>query len=399
MTTFRYTARGPDGAPQRGELEAGSFAEAERRLREQGVEPLEVEIVEKGGNEELSAREAEHVVAQVADLSISEQPLASGLRAAADECSSHRVARALRRIALEVERGTPLDKVLEQQSKRLPPHVRGLVRAATRSGRLGPALEELVESQRVMRDVFWSVFGAVAYPLLILGLTVFLLVLLPIFIIPVFKTMFLEFDLALPVMTKVLIATSDFVRWLVSDVGKWFVLAVITFLLIVKWVLPVIFGRGLMRRVVATVPLVGPLWTWSGAASFSRLLAVLVENDVPMAEALYLTADGVRDPNVREACVQLGEGVEEGQPLSQMLSSTRRLPASLIPLVRCGEKTGELADALRQASDMFIGRIRLRALLLRSISPPLVFIFVLLVMGFSVISLFMPLVSLISGLS
>ena len=72
---------------------------------------------------------------------------------------------------------------------------------------------------------------------------------------------------------------------------------------------------------------------------------------------------------------------------------------TLLPFVRWGEETGQLADGLRTASEMFVLRLQMRAFLLRSISPPVVFIFVGMLVGFCVIALFMPLVSLIRGLT
>jgi type IV pilus assembly protein PilC len=71
----------------------------------------------------------------------------------------------------------------------------------------------------------------------------------------------------------------------------------------------------------------------------------------------------------------------------------------MVPLIRWGETTGELPEALRISCEMFLQRVRTRSLLLRSVSPPLVFILVGLAIGFMVIALFMPLVSLIQGLS
>jgi type IV pilus assembly protein PilC len=102
---------------------------------------------------------------------------------------------------------------------------------------------------------------------------------------------------------------------------------------------------------------------------------------------------------LREVCQVLGEGVERGRPLSDLVAGTPQLPASLVPLLRWGEKTGELADALRTANEMLLGRVRTRAMLLRSISPPVVFILVFLVVGFMLVSLFLPLFSLIQGLA
>ena len=78
---------------------------------------------------------------------------------------------------------------------------------------------------------------------------------------------------------------------------------------------------------------------------------------------------------------------------------TNRLPASMRPFVAWGERTGNLPEALRAVTEMLLSRIQMRTVLLRSIAPPVVFILVGMVVGFMIVSLFMPLVALIQGLS
>jgi type IV pilus assembly protein PilC len=125
----------------------------------------------------------------------------------------------------------------------------------------------------------------------------------------------------------------------------------------------------------------------------------MLEYDIPLPDALVLARDGVHDPDVREVATLLARGVAQGQTLSDLLAESNRLPASITPFVRWGERTGKLPEALRAVTDMLMLRVQMRTLLLRSITPPVAFIFVGLLVGFMVISLFAPLVSLISGLS
>ncbi|MDA1055300.1 MAG: type II secretion system F family protein [Planctomycetota bacterium] len=125
----------------------------------------------------------------------------------------------------------------------------------------------------------------------------------------------------------------------------------------------------------------------------------MLEYDIPLPDALLLARDGVRDPDVREVAMLFARGVENGRALSDLLTETDRLPASITPFVRWGERTGKLPEALHAITDMLLLRVQMRTLLLRSIAPPMVFIVVGILVGFMIISLFMPLVSLIQGLS
>jgi type IV pilus assembly protein PilC len=270
---------------------------------------------------------------------------------------------------------------------------------ATRTGRLGPALEELLAYQRMAREAVGNVWSGVAYPLVVLGLALLLLTVVPLTIVPEFKRIFAEFGTDLPVATQAVVMISDTMVWLIIGPGRWIVLAVFLAGGLMLALPPLLGSPGGLRVVSQALPLVGVLGQWLGAAAWCRLLAVLVDHGVPLAEALRLAGEGVRDAGLRELSRQFSAGVERGESLADLLAAAPRLPASLVPLVRWGEKTHTLGDALRSAADLFLERIRLRSMLLRSISPPLVFILVAAVVGFVVMSLFLPLLSLIQGLA
>jgi type II secretory pathway component PulF len=355
--------------------------------------------VGKSSAPKLSQKESEDVVVTIAELSNSELPLVEGLRAAADEAASPRVAKALRQIAADVEQGYALDSVVSQREQFLPPHVRGLIAAASRTHRMGVALDDLVEHHRATREVWAKVLGAIAYPLIVLGLTLFIMMFLPIFIVPTFKKMFEEFGLELPAVTRAVITFSDSVLWFGHSPGLWVAMTLCTALVVLMTLACFGIGTPATHRFATTIPLVGPIWQWSGTAAFARLLATMLDYDIPLPDALVLTRDGVRDPEVREVAALLARGVEQGRTLSDLLAESNRLPASITPFVRWGERTGKMAEALRAVTDMLMLRVQMRTLLLRSITPPVVFILVGLLIAFTVISLFMPLVSLITGLS
>ena len=153
MTRFRYIGEDTDGTRQEGELLAASDESARKQLVDQGLQIVELTPVgddDKTPAPRLSPKESEDVVVAIAELSNSELPLVEGLRAAADEAASSRVAKALRQIAGDVEQGFALESVMSERGKFLPPHVRGLVAAAARTQRIGLALDDLVEHHRAI---------------------------------------------------------------------------------------------------------------------------------------------------------------------------------------------------------------------------------------------------------
>jgi type II secretory pathway component PulF len=339
----------------------------------------------------LSAREAEAVTAALADVTAAELPLADGLRAAADEAADRRVADELSWLASQVEAGRPLDEVLASRQAGYPGYAGGVVRAALRTGRLGEALVDLVGCQRTRRDMWWSIRVSLSYPLLLLVVATLIGAGIAVGLLGPLVDLFLDSEMDLPYMTRALVwFHQSGVKWVLGLAGA-VVAAAILFRLVA--------GAAPWRRVVSTVPVVGVLWHWSGVAELARLLAALVEYGVPLPESLRLAAAAVRDANLSQVSLGLATEVERGRSLSELIAVTPRMPASLGPLVRWGERAGQLDEAFRVAAEMFEGRLQLRAELVRSILPPLVFVAVASGVFFLLASLYLPLVAMIQGLS
>ena len=339
----------------------------------------------------LNSRQAGQLAERVALVTASGLPLAPGLRAAAAESGLSRVGTALAWMADQVEQGRSLDDVLEASSSMLPSHVSGLLRAASRTGDLGPALVELTDHQRLNRELGWRVFRGLAYPLVVICLAAVVFCLVMELTVGNFETMFLEFEMQLPAMTLLLI------WW--HHHGWALLLAVLAGALAVAALVRFSGSRAGWRRVGKALPLFGPLWRWSGLAEWSGLLSVLIRHQVPLSEALQLAAAGVRDADLGWLSLRLAEGAQQGQPLSQLVAETPRIPASLVPLLRWGEQGGVLADALAAGRAMFESRVVARAWLLQSILPPILCAAIGVAFMFLVISLFLPLVSLVQALS
>lgn len=339
----------------------------------------------------LSGEDADLLVAQLADLTTAGIPLGEGLRAAADEASSRRLRDSLRQLAAAVDSGKPLDQALNDPRLHLPKHISGLIAAATRAGRLGPALAELIEQKRAERERWRSIVAALAYPTFVFVFAAMIFVCFHKFVVSEFRVILDEFGLTLPLVTKMMFQ--------ISEIGLTGLLGLIPMLLVI--VLAVRFGAGAARwrRVLATVPLIGPLWYWSAVAQWSRLLALLVDQELPLPAALRSAADGVEDANVRQVSQMLADQISAGRSLSQAIEASERLPLLMVPLVSWGERSGSLPESLRTVADMYESRVRMRTGLVRTVAPPLLFLGVIGSIVPMTLALFVPLISLIQSLS
>jgi len=222
-----------------------------------------------------------------------------------------------------------------------------------------------------------------------LSIAVFLM--LGILVVPTFRVMFDEFGLKLPVPTIYVLRATEFAtRFFPLVVGLLVAICIGTRL---------IGGRAGLSCLVTNLPLIGPAWHWTGVAEMLRCLSLLVGYRVPLPEALRLTANGVTDAYVGEQCRALATRVEQGRSLTMSLVNLRTLPLSIVPLVRWGEQHDQLDSSLRSAAEMIENRLKVRTHVLAQIIPPLLFVLVGVSLASAIISLFLPLISLIQGLS
>ncbi len=358
MSTYRYIAKTAQGDETAGIVEAADFDAALQILLQRNLREIQVFAVRdhpSAGSPSpvsLTAEEAGELSQHVAQVSTAKIPLSAGLRAAAEETASRRVAIALRWIAEQLEQGRSLEEVLTESGRLLPAHVAGLILAAARTGSLGEALFELVELQQKTYSLRRELTSGLFYPTFVLVLSTAILVFTGYYLTGTFQDIFHEFGLKLPMMTQMLLWWRDTGIWFVADGG------LLLFFLVVGYRL--IGGTRRWCLLRGTFPFLGALWRWTGAAEWSGLLSVLLRHQVPLPEALRCAGRGVRDAHIGYLSQRLADGVARGRSLSQMLFATPELPAALIPMVEWGEKTGNLSESFRVGQEMLSKRARMR---------------------------------------
>jgi type II secretory pathway component PulF len=343
-------------------------------------------------SQKLSREDAVELASRVAELTKAGLPLAPGLRALAAELSGRRLRRVLRQMADRLDAGMDLAAAIDSQGNRLPAFLRGLVLAGVHSGRLAETLEEYVELERSQLELGRRVWLALAYPLFLLA---FMSLLAADYARPrvwaQFATIYADFGAEVPTTT-----------WLMMKVaGPVAILFFLVFALLAA--VPLMLRMGSRTRLVwpllRRIPLLGPLLRWSHLAQFSRLMCLLLEQQVPLPDALRLTATGLRDASLARGCVRAADEVQNGGSLGESLAARRQFPASLIPLVQWGERGHALADAFRAAAEMFEGRCRSQSTLLQALLLPIMLLAIFTAAGLFIGATMLPLISLIQRLS
>jgi type II secretory pathway component PulF len=407
MPTFRYEADNRDGQRMSGEIAAPSREQAIARLSLDGLSAiriLEPSTLESSAGEaeivraeivpaerQLSLAETVDLSALAAGLAASGLPLDTGLKAAALEAPNRRLSRALLAISRRLSAGLPLDEALGAQGERLPPHVRGLVLAGLHSGRMASLLEEFVAMERHAAQLRRRVALTLAYPAVLISVLLGAFAFFAAAVFPALAVILDDFDADLPAATQVAIGFSD--QGVYALLGNVIVVFCAWLIIWLASDLPELCSM------LKTFPLLGPIARWAALSRFARMLALLLEASLPLAESLHMAGDGARDADLASACRKAAVAIENGYSLEEALMLHSAFPRSLSPIVAWGRQAAALPEALNTAADMFEARLQSQLGLLRTAVPALTFLAVLWGALFLVAALLLPMIGLIEKLT
>jgi len=228
------------------------------------------------------------------------------------------------------------------------------------------------------------------YPSFVLFVAILIFIMLMIFVIPTFTNMFSELGSALPLPTKILITTSEIVR------KSWYLIPLVPFILIItyKFIVKNRDRRFVVDRMKLYIPVVGNLIHQVSIARFSRTLGTLLSSGVPILNALETVKDTIGNEFIARAIVDVRDCLKEGENVSRPMASSRAFPPIVVKMIAIGEETGQLNKMLIQIADSFEDDVDVAINGLTSLLEPILIVFMGLIVGFIVISMFMPLFSL-----
>jgi len=202
--------------------------------------------------------------------------------------------------------------------------------------------------------------------------------------------MFSELGGSLPLPTKILIAVSDVTRriWFLIPLFPAAVIAVY------KAIIKSRDRKLIVDKMKLRIPVVGNLMQQISVARFSRTLGTLLSSGVPILAALETVRDTVGNEFIGRAVMQLRDSIKEGEGVSGPMEASKAFPPLVTKMVNIGEETGDLAKMLMQIADNFEDEVDVAVAGLTSLLEPLLIVFMGFVVGFIVVSMFMPLFSL-----
>ena len=394
MATYVFKAIDVAGGSAKGEVEAPSKQAVADQLKARGL--IVVDIATKHSSKELNITLFEKLKA--ADLTVATRQLAtmvaSGmtlLRAlyVLEEQTDARILRdALVGVRKDVEAGLLFSAALARHPKVFNALYVAMVESGETGGRLDEALLRVADQLEKDDALRRQVKSAMMYPSVIFSFAAIVLIAMVAFLVPVFQRTFEDFGSDLPAITKVTVTMSDVVT------GKWYVLigGVVAVVVAFRRWKASSWGRPQWDAIRLKTPFkIGPVVQKIALARWSRTLSSLIASGVPILQAIEITGRTAGNSVVEKAMAEVTASVKAGGTIAAPLKEAPVFPAMVSQMVGVGEETGALDTMLSKIADFYEDEVAAAIKGLTSLLEPIMIIFVGGMVGFIVISMYMPL--------
>jgi type II secretory pathway component PulF len=421
MAQFSYKARKRSGELVEGVLEVADRSAALAQIQRSGLFPISVADVKAGSGpatrsaakginfssflptsvrEQMSQKrkpklqEMATFTTQLANLLNSGMPLTVALNSMTHLGSKGIPPEVSRELKQEVTEGRALSDAMARQPRIFSDLYVNMVKAGESSGSLVQVLRRMAQHFQQFAEVQGKFKSAMIYPVMVICVGLLLVVFFMTFMMPKFIEIFNGFNVQLPLPTKMLIATSDvFTKW-------WWLLGmgVIALVIVFKRFQSSETGRRKIDEWRMKAPVIGKVVQINVYGQFCRTLGTLLQNGVPVLAALKITEQVMSNVHIKLAIANTREAVTDGKTLAQPLAQSKLFPQLMVDLVRLGEETGDVPGALNNLADTYENELQIALRVMSDLIGPVLIIVMAIIVGFLLLSIFLPLFRLISSI-
>ena len=322
-------------------------------------------------------------------------PLAQSLDLLKEQHTSSHFRSLLDKVHQQLTTGVALSDAFLALGDTFPRLYANSLRAGERTGELEQVIGRYVEYQRLVEAVRRKIVGALTYPAVLIALAAGLVVILMTYVIPSFSQFYLQFETELPLPTRLVIGSADFLsnNLILIVVG----LIVSSYFFRVWRTSPA--GRLITDRWKLKLPLVGGLTHLFALSQFSRSMSILLGGGTPMVPAVETSSTSVSNAYISELFLGCVQEVQEGRPLSDALLDTRYLPDMALAMIRVGEATGALPEMLTHTSDFFDESIEFTLGRIVTLIEPIILVVMGLIVAGLLLSVYYPLLTIVTRIA
>src|SRR5271157_3120283 len=401
MPVFTYRGTNRSGGSVAGEMTATSKTELQTLLRRQQITPTKMS--EKGKEFNLptfgggvTAKELAVFTRQFSVMIDAGLPLVQCLEILGSQQENKTFQKVLLGTRAAVEGGSNLSTAMKQYPKVFDPLYSNMVEAGETGGILDTILQRLSTYIEKNVKLKAAVKSALIYPVGVLTIAAGVITLLLWKVVPIFATLFAGLGVDLPLPTKIVIALSNFVG---SIFGLLILVAVVAFVVGLKAWYGTAQGRMVLDTLILKLPVLGILMRKIAVARFTRTLGTLISSGVPILEGLDITAKTSGNAVVERALIKVRKSLEEGKSLTEPLKESEVFPGMVTQMIAVGEQTGAMDAMLQKIADFYEEEVDAAVKDPLTALEPIMIVFLGGVVGGVVISMYLPLFSLIGKLS
>lgn len=397
---FDYRAKTPQGQEVVGQIEAQDKNEATKVLSDQGFIVLGLERhkkidlmnIELPFLNRIKTKDLVMFSRQLAVMSSATLPIVQALRILVEQTDNRRFKRIITEIADDVDGGEKLSSAMERH-KLFSPFYIAMIKSGETSGSLDKVLNYLADEQEKDYAMMSKIKGAMIYPAFILTALCGVGIIMMVFVVPKITAILQETGGELPIATKILIGTSEFM------VTYWWAILIFIIGLIVGF-------KFLMRQPVAKrywdylklkLPVFGPLFQKIYLVRFMRSMATLVEGGVPITASLNIVSDVVGNAFYKDLILRTAKGVQDGASIASLFLETKEMPSMIAHMISVGEKTGRIGEVLNKMTSFYAREVEGAVANLISLIEPMIMIIMGLGVGIMVAAVIMPMYSMSQG--
>ncbi len=300
-------------------------------------------------------------------------------------------------VADEVEGGGTLSDAMSKYPKAFDKLYVNMINAGEAGGVLDLILSRLADFMEKAAKLKKKVIGAMIYPIVVISIAVGIVSMIMIFVIPKFEEIFKDFGTKLPTVTVVLLNIS---RWFANQYGWAYVLAFpFVFISLIKLAKLSEGGKYAVDAIKLKIPILGGILGKTAIARFTRTLGTLISAGVPILDALNITKETCGNEVYSRALAKVHDAIREGESMADPLRATKVCDAIVVNMVDVGEETGDLDKMLMKIADNYDNDVDVLVGSLISILEPVMVVILGLIVGFIVIALFAPMITLIQSVS
>ena len=318
-------------------------------------------------------------------------PLSRSLSVIERQSKNQRLKGIMKALREEVAKGTPLNEALKGFPKTFSKLYVAMVRAGEESGSLSPALDVIGIQLERSSSLRKKIKGAMIYPTIVISVMFILGILMMVFVMPTLTATFTKLEVELPITTRILIGTSEFL----SENG---ILALTLFAAAIVGIVGFIrtkYGRRGFHWFLVHLPVIGNLVKQTNSAYTARTLSSLLSSGVDVIGAIDITKDVVQNVWYKDVITSASEKVEKGSPLSEAFIENEHLyPVLVGEMISVGEETGQISEMLVQVASFYEDEVELKTKDLSTIIEPVLMVVIGGAVGFFALAMIAPIYSI-----